>query len=95
MDPVAPTVEQPMVARPTAPTTEEPSATRPTSPGGGLHDKGDPGVKEMLGAAATSSGLAGASMEPVGDAPSSTALGPFVVAEHVATTVEAALEHPI
>ena len=71
MDPAAPTMEQPMIARLTAPTMVEPSVTRPTLPGGGLHDDGDPGVEEVWGAAATSSSLAGVSTKPVGDALSS------------------------
>ena len=46
-DPVAPTVEQLMVAEPTTPTMEEPSTTRSTSPSDELHDKGDLGVEEV------------------------------------------------
>ena len=93
MDLVAPTVEQPTVARPTAPTTEEPLAIGPTLPSGGLHDEGNLGVEEVWGAAATSSGLAGVSTEPAGDAPSSAARGPPVVAGQVAAMEEAALGH--
>jgi len=73
MDLVAPTMEQPMVARPTAPTTKEPSATRPTSLGSRLHDEGKPGVEEVCGAATMSSGLVGVSTEPPGDASSGAA----------------------
>ena len=42
-----------------------------------------------------SSGLARASIEPVGDASSSATRGPPVVAEQVATMAEVALGHPV
>ena len=58
-------MEQPTVAEPTDPTMEEPTMTGPTTPGGGLHDEDDPSV-EAWDAAATSGGLGGASMEPIG-----------------------------
>ena len=85
MDPVAPTVEQPMVARPTAPTIEEPLATRLTSPSDGLHDEGNHGVEEVWDAAVTSSGLVGVGMEPVGDLPSTTEQGPPTVVEQASS----------
>ena len=44
---------------------------------------------------ATSSGHAGASTEPTGDAPSNAVLGPPVVAEQVVAMAEAALGHRI
>jgi len=56
-----------------------------------LHDKGDLGVEEVRGVAATSSGLARVSTEPAGDAPSSAVRGPHVVAEQVVATAELAL----
>ena len=43
VDPVAPAVEQPAVAKPAAPAMEEPSVTGPTSPSDGAHDEGDSG----------------------------------------------------
>ena len=95
MDLAAPTMEQPMIARLTDPTMEEPSTTGLTSPGGELYDESDPSVEEVWGVAATSSGLAGASMETAGDAPSSVARGPPMVAEQVAAMAEAALGHPV
>ena len=79
-------------ANPVAPTMEEPSTTRPTSPGGGLHEKGDPTVEEVWDVLATSSGLAEAGTEPAGDAPSSAAQSPPVVAEQVSSTVAAMAE---
>ena len=92
VDLVFPTMEQPTVAELTAPTMEEPSTTGPTSPNGGFHDEGDPGVEEAWDAVATSSGLAGAGTEPAGDAPSSAAQSPPVVAEQVSSTVAAMAE---
>ena len=88
-DPVAPNMEQPMVAEPTTPTMEEPSTTRPTSPGEGLHDKGDPSVEEAWDVATTSSGLVGAGTELAGDAPSSVTQGPLVVAEQASSATAA------
>ena len=52
----------------TIPTMGEPSIAGPPSPGGGLHNEGNPGAEEIWGAATMSSGLAGASTEPAGDA---------------------------
>ena len=92
-DLVAPTLEQSIAMGPTSPTTGELLTSGSASPGGGLHDEGDPGTEEMWGAAATSSGLAEASTEPAGDAPSSAARGPPVVAEQVEAMVEAVLRH--
>ena len=95
MDLVTPTVEQLTVAEPTAPTMEEPSTTGLTSHGIGLHDEGDPDVEEAWDATMMLSGLARAGTEPAGDAPSSAARGPPVVAEQVAAMAEAALGHPV
>ena len=86
VDSVAPTMEQPMVAEPTAPTMEEPSTTGPTSPGGRLHDEGNPSVEEALDAMARLSGLARAGMKPAGDASSSAAQGPPMVAKPASST---------
>ena len=87
VDPVAPTVEQPMVVELTASTMEESSTTGPTLPGGGLHDEGDPSVEEAWDATTTSSGLAGVGTEPAGDASSSAAQGPPTVAEQASSVV--------
>ena len=95
VDPVAPTSEQSIAIGPTGPTMGEPSTAGPASPGSGLHDEGDPGAEEMWGVAAMSSGLAGASTEPTGDAPRSVARGPPMVAEQVAAMVEAELGRPV
>ena len=94
-DVVAPASEQSRAAGLTGPTIGEPSTAGPASPGSGLHDEGDPGAEEMWGVAAMSSGLAGASTEPTGDAPRSVARGPPMVAEQVAAMVEAELGRPV
>ena len=70
-DPVALASEQSIAIGPTDRTMGEPSKAGPVSPGDGLHDKGNPSVEEMQDAAATSSGLVGATIEPMGDVSSS------------------------
>ena len=67
-DLVALASEQSTAARLTDPTTGEPSTAGPPSPGCGLHNEGNPSAEEIWGAATMSSGLAGASTKPVGDA---------------------------
>jgi len=94
-DLVAPASEQSTATGLTGPTMGEPSTAGPASPSGGLHDEGDPGAEEMWSAAATSSGLDGASTEPTGDALSRVACGPPMVAEQVAAMMEMALGQPI
>ena len=99
VDPVALASEQSIATRPTGRTTGEPSVAGPASPGGELHDESDPGAEEMEDEAATSSGLAGATMEPMGDVPSSAAQGSPMAAEQApsigASIAEAMLGRPV
>ena len=77
----------------------EPSTTRLASHDGGLHDNGNPGAEEMWDAAATSSSLVGANMEPTGDMLSSAVQGLPTAIEQApsvgASTAEAVLRRPV
>ena len=99
VDPVALASEQSIATRSTKPTMGEPSIAGPASPGGELHDESDPGAEEMEDEAATSSGLAGATMEPARDVPRSAVQGSPVAIEQapsaVASIAEAVLGCPV